>query len=372
MAGNFLCKMDFKISEFFSKNEIKCIEKEAHGAEKDGQLTESMLTLIRDKELLQLFVPQAYGGLQCPLPKALKWLEATSWLDGSLGWTLTLGSGAGLFGAYMQPPFAKSIFADNNLLIAGSGFPGGKAEVQQNGYLINGEWKYATGIDHATLVTATCYLTQNGKILYEDEEPVVRAFAFYPNEINWDANWKSYGLQATGSHSFKATNLHIPNERVFQIQPSATKVKGPLYRYPFEAFAHATLAISLIGMARRFLNEAEKLIRSRKELSDPEELSEPIATQLKNAKRDFQDARNALYHEVEYSWEKLTETKELNKGLANRVSSQSRKSCKRTLKSTEQIYPFLGMAVIDPDSVINRCWRDMHTASQHMLLTPKG
>ncbi len=361
--------MGLDISKYFSEEEIACIEKEALEAEGKGSLTQPMLSILREKELLYLFVPQVYGGAQLNLPEALKWLEAASWLDGSLGWTLTLGAGAGLFGAFMEPDFAKSVLLDKKAFLSGSGFPGGKAEITGDGYRINGKWKYASGIEHATLVTATCYLTKEGRIQYENGEPVMKAMSLFPDEVDWKPQWKSYGLKATGSYNFEVKDVHIPAKRSFIISPFKSTVKDPLYRYPFEPFAQCTLGISLIGMAERFLNESSNLIEE-KDKKGQLNFSDHAYYQLADALAQFDEARNALCKRVKISWQELKANHETIPKLTIKVSQQSRRSCEQALKSVQQVYPFLGMEVINPESDLNRFWRDLHTASQHMLLTP--
>lgn len=131
--------MAINISDYFSEQEISDLTEEANRSDDLEMLSSSALDILNEKRLSDLFVPQQYGGLQLDLPKALAWLEATCWIDGSLGWTLTLTSGAGLFGAFMVPEFARSIFNQKNTLIAGSGFPSGKAEKLNSGFQVNGK-----------------------------------------------------------------------------------------------------------------------------------------------------------------------------------------------------------------------------------------
>jgi len=264
--------MPINITDYFSEQEISDLTREAKRSDNLERLTSSALDTIKEKNLLDLFVPQRYNGLQRDLPEALRWLEATSWIDGSLGWTLTLASGAGLFGAFMMPAFARSVFSQNNTFIAGSGFTGGNAEKTNSGFRINGSWKYASGIDHATLVTARCYLTTDGKVQYKEGAPVTKAIACYPDEIEITDKWKSTGLKATGSHGFEVQDVQIPEKRTFSITPTSTYVDGILYRYPFETFAHCTLAISMLGIARRFFDEAKQILLSKNRVTDLKEL----------------------------------------------------------------------------------------------------
>ena len=363
--------MEIKISDYFSDEEVSSLNKAATYSEKAGKLTHSAVDILHGKQLLDLFVPRRYGGLQHDLPSALPWLEATSWIHGSLGWTLTLASGAGLFGAFLDPDFAKSIFDKNNTFIAGSGFPGGKAEKNNTGFQVNGTWKYASGIDHATLVTATCYISKNGEVLYKDSEPITKAVAFYPDEININHKWNSMGLKATGSHNFHTRDAQIPKERVFSISSDAAQVTGPLYQYPFETFAHCTLAISFLGIARRFFDEAKDLLQSKNDVTKFNEVPTSLQKKFGKFQIQFKKTKEALYQTVDTSWQKLKKSNSLDSKYIREASIQSRRSCKIALDSVHNIYPLLGMSVINPETVINRCWRDLHTASQHLFLRPQ-
>lgn len=96
-------------------------------------------------------------------------------------------------------------------------------------------------------------------------------------------SWESFGLKATGSSNLMATNIQIPEERTFTISPETIKVDGPLYKYPFESFAYYTLAVSFLGMAERFLDEAERIILIKNNVSVKGELSDLLKVIIKNA-----------------------------------------------------------------------------------------
>jgi alkylation response protein AidB-like acyl-CoA dehydrogenase len=344
--------MAINISDYFSQQKISDLTKEANRSVDRVKLTSPALDILEQKKLPNLFVPRQYGGLQRNLPEALPWLEAVSWIDGSLGWTLTLASGAGLLGAFMTPAFARSVFSQKDTLIAVSGFPAGKAEKIDGGYHINGSWKYASGIEHATLITASCYVTVDGKIQHKEGAPVTRAIACYQDEIEIRKTWNSHRLKATGSHDFEIRDVQTPKKRTFTISPDSAHVDGLLYRYPFEAFAHCTLAISMLGIARRFLDEAKQILLSKNDVSELNGLPKALQITFKDTKLEFDKAKEALYKTVEHSWRKLQKYGALDEEWANEVSAQSRQSCKTALRCVQDLYPHLGMSDINPDSII--------------------
>jgi len=148
-------------------------------AEKSGQLHPEQIGLIRQNNWLNLFVPKQYGGLELALPEALRIEEALAWVDGSMGWTLTLCSGAAWFVGFLDPGFAKQLFADPLVCLAGSGRATGIATIIDGGYMVSGSWNYASGAPFATAFTANCLIEKDGlPLLQEDGSQAIRSFVF--------------------------------------------------------------------------------------------------------------------------------------------------------------------------------------------------
>jgi hypothetical protein len=51
------------------------------------------------------------------------------------------------------------------------------------------------------------------------------------------------------------------------------------------------------------------------------------------------------------------------------VSLYSRNLAKISRECVDLLYPYCGLAAANTDTEINQVWRDLHTASQHALLT---
>ena len=168
------------------------------------------------------------------LPEVLKVEEALAWADGSTAWVVTLCSGAGWFSGFLHPEIPKAIFENDKVCLAGSGAPSGTAAIEGSGFRINGSWKYASGALHATMFTANCVITKNGKPLTnEDGSPVVKAFIVDRQDLILEKNWYSMGMVATGSHGFTIRDLFVAANRVFQINPEHANNPGNVYKYQF-------------------------------------------------------------------------------------------------------------------------------------------
>jgi indole-3-acetate monooxygenase len=333
-------------------------------------LSKPQMMLMYGQQWLKLLAPTAYGGLQWPLPDVLRLEEAISCADGSMGWVLTLCAGAGWFGGFVEEGLAENIFADPHLCMAGSGSVSGTAEITDTGYRISGKWLHASGAPDATIFTANCAVVQNGVALKNDKgEPMVLSFIFLRDEVTILPTWNSMGMMATASNAFQISDLSVSKERAFKIDSSAVKVDAPLYHYPFLQLAEATLAVNMSGMAVHFLDLCKVTFGKKKDNIGAERADE-MYTELHHAQQELNIAREDMYEAVTASWQKCEE-KKLTEETLNQVSITTYALAQTARNCIDALYPYCGLYAADRNTETNRVWRDMHTASQHMLLAFK-
>jgi indole-3-acetate monooxygenase len=342
------------------------IRAQASAAEREGWLTRRQLELLHRERWFLLLAPLAYGGREYSLVDALLVEEALAWTDGSLGWVVTLCAGAGWFAAFFAPELATKIFATSELIFAGSGEVGGVATKRGDGYEISGKWRYATGAPVATIFTANCYVQERGVLLTDCVgNRLVAPFIFYRNEVNILKSWNAFGMCATGSHSFEAHKVWLPEERRFKIDENRPNVERPLYRVPFLQLAETTLAVNLSGMGLHFLEACEELFL---------EQSGGLAyrgiqpgTLIIQAKSRLNVARARLYQQVGEVWDTLCGGAQPEPTDLARLSRSARDIVSTVRWFTPLIYSLCGLRAADHGSPLNRAWRDIHTALQHGL-----
>jgi len=352
---------------------VELVRKEAPLAERQGRLTGPQLSLIREKEWFRLLIPASIGGKEYALPELLKVIELASWADGSFGWELALCGGAGFFAGFVEESVAKEIFGDKDVCAAGTGFPAGMAKKAPGGYLVSGHWRYASGAPDATVYTANC------KVLGEDtdspsepkspdgaNQPLIRAMIFLPDQVALQDGWQSLGLKATASQDMVVTEAFVPDSRSFTVDQPFPHAAGPLYRYPFLQQAEAVLSTTLLGMTRHFLDLVrESVIPLYKGAS---------AVKMKQifdaAFIDVEMARDELYDAAVASWLPYTEGRTASPEQLSSVGMAAIEATRSALRSADRLYPFGGMEMMQVNTEINRVWRDIHTASQHILLSP--
>lgn len=351
--------MIIPLDKIIAPEAVEAIRETAAAAELQGSLHQAQLELAWRNNWFNLFVPKANGGLELSLPEALRVEEALAWADGSLGWTVTLCSGANFFIGFLHPDEVQDIFSNPKVCLAGSGAPTGTANLRNGMYEITGRWKYATGAPHATIFTVACIIKEDGVIKRDSNgNPVAEAFWLKPSEVKQIHDWHMMGMKATGSISFEAGPILVPQSRRFLIEAAHAVMPHAVFRYPFHQFAETTLGINFCGMAFRFLE-----ILLLQHSTSPAKME--VARKHEAA---LLMARDLFYAQVERSWDMLVKDGRISEDTLTEVSIRSINLFAVSKQLMQELYPVLGMQAADANTEANRIWRNFFTASQHKLL----
>lgn len=343
----------------------------ASRSEEAGQLHPEIIRLIEKERWFKLYLPEEFGGIDTDLPSILRLLESIAIADGSTGWTVTLCSGASWFAGFLDDDLRNEILKNADSCISGSGAASGTALKTTDGYVINGSWKYASGALHATHFTANCYVRNEDQSPVRDKknEELVKSFIFKRSEVSTSPTWSYIGMAATGSHGFEVTDLQVPENRSFQIN-SALKFRTNAGNYPFLQLAETTLAVNFSGMALHYLEEAESQVLhpgNLKRFSDHQ--AGIISDEFSYQKQLLYNSRKAFFVLADQSWSDLQNNNTLGEPILNEVSRASRTLAHISRKLTDSLHPYCGLEAARKGTILNRIWRDIHTASQHSLLT---
>lgn len=341
------------------------LKEEAPHAERLGRLTDKQLEIIYANKLFNLFVPQNLGGLELELVKGLEIEEELARIDGSLGWTVTLCSGANAFVGFLAAELSAKIFSNPKVCLAGSGKMGGIARETEQGYIVSGRWNYVTGLPHATIFTANCKIEKNGELLLNnDGSPCYKSFFFTPDEVTVEEDWHTFGLIATASHSFIVENRAVDASRTFMIDTASRVIDRAIYQYPYVSFATLTLGANHLGMQGHFLELAETIFNGITETAHRDFRSQL----LERARHEAKNRRDMFFDYAAVSWEELQKHGQISEPLKEKIFLLCREIVLKGREMIMEIYPYLGISASNPGTEINRLMRDVLTASQHSFL----
>lgn len=351
----------------FTKEQIQMIRNQCQTLEQTGKISDQLLTFIYDHKLFKLVVPKQFGGKMLDLPDAVNVFQQASFIDGNFGWLVTIGSGGGMFVPNMKNETVDRCYSPSQAVIAGSGYPAGKARRVQDGYMVSGQWLYCSGSQYATTFTITCTVTGDG----ENDNDIL-AFALRPEQVNVLNDWNAFGLQDTSSHSIEVKEQFVPEENAFSVFHIQNSYGGHVHTFPFLAFSEASFTAICLGISDHFLKEIETIItgqerRLQGSLTDRHMfLKKKLAVEIKRW-----EYVNDLFHKTLRSiWEEHLKTGTVSEEAQHHFSHVIKRVVSTTIDCTQNLLRYIGMQIIMRDSTINQIWRDLHTAAQHTFLIP--
>lgn len=318
-----------------------------------SEFSTEILEWIADNNFWSIWVPKSYKGLELSLTEGLKKLQYLAKIDGSLGWTVTLCSGANYFIGNLKPEIANEIFlkSENTVCFGGSGGVFGTAEQQGDTFIISGEWHYATGAPYLTHFTLNAKITvDNTPILNDDGTPLIYSFVIPKEAVQIIENWDTMGLKATATYSFKVNAYLTSSNNAFVYNTSY--LSHPIFKTPFSVFADLTLWVNYLGMAEHYLKDASAFLEDKQTKSLTSTLS----------KTNLQLFEFAKQIEV-----LTTKNEQINKDYIDKIHLTAIRSVKAISKEIINIHPLLGVKASKEQHPINRVFRDYFTATQHHI-----
>ncbi|RAJ15728.1 acyl-CoA dehydrogenase family protein [Arenibacter echinorum] len=318
---------------------------------------QDVLDWINNENLWNIWVPETYGGLELPLSEGLSRLRELAKIDASLGWTITLCSGANYFIGNLRPSKAKEIFmtAGVSPCLGGSGGVFGTAEIVDDQYKISGKWHYATGAPYLTHFTLNAQILENGiQLRNDDGSPRVQSFVIPKDAVQVIEDWNTMGLKATATHSFAVADYMAHKSCSFGYDDC--HLPHPIFKIPFALFADLTLWVNYIGIADHLLEEVGSDIGKGK-LNDLEEII-------------LESDRKIFFYASEIE-KRIDEKRAIEADFMEEIHHVAVQSVKGISRNIIEIFPSLGVKASTNGHNLNQIFCDYFTATQHHIFTRK-
>lgn len=320
---------------------------------------ENVLGWIAGENLWNIWIPRSHGGLELSFSEGLKKLRSLAEIDGSLGWTVTLCSGANFFFGNLKNEVADAIFINPKkpVCFGGSGGVFGTAEKRDNGYVVSGVWKYATGAPYLTHFTLNAKIVENGKVLLDENGgEMFRSFLVDKEDVEIIQDWNTMGLKATATHSFEVKAKWVSEKQSFVYNEQHHE--APIFKINFSVFADLTLWANYLGMAAHFYKEAQGVLAKKNmEL-------QPLILEVE--KTDMKIHKYALQIESFIKSESS-----LPESWIEDIHQEASNSVKALTENIIKIYPFLGIKACTETRSLNKIFKDYFTATQHHIFSRK-
>jgi indole-3-acetate monooxygenase len=339
-------------------------------AEKLRTLPPASVAALRDTGLLALKTPAELGGAEADPVTQIEVIEAVSYISPSAGWYLFIGAAtAGISGAFLPEAGIAEMFTGDRfpLVAGGGGLRPGRLVPVEGGYRLTGRWSWGSGIRHAQ------WLTIPGRIGDEDDvgHSSVRMCVVPTRNVEVHDNWYVMGLSGTGSCDYSATDLFVPEHFTHgELNTAVPKRGGPLYRLGIPAFiANENSAFSL-GVARRALDEVIALARSKSRGYSKRVMLANRGVFQRAVGRgalELRAARALLIDAYDRAWTVARSGKRLDPRMQAELRGAGTLVSDVAVKVATDAFAYGAGTAMRLESVLQRCFRDLHAADTHFL-----
>ena len=349
------------------------IEAEAEAAELAGTMTSPVVDALHEAGLFALMVPRELGGTEADIATCLEVFELLAWADGSTGWSHMANATAAAMAAVFtgEEAVAKIFRAGSKMpVIAGMFGPVGSAELVDDGYVATGRYGFASGSGHATWISAGTLVVRDGEfVAAKDGLPEMRVVFVPRDHVEFLGNWDVIGLQGTGSYDYALTDEHVDPAFTFPLVEAVAHRGGPVYGFGVLGITSVGHAGFALGVGKRALDEVVGIVAGKARLG-----AAPVRDQqLFQYELGYQDAAlsaaRALVFESFVAVEAdLVAGLEPGEIARQRLRQTTTYATRIAAEVVRFAYTWAGSNALRQPSVLGRCFRDMHAATQHVFV----
>ncbi|RIK25540.1 MAG: hypothetical protein DCC55_40535 [Chloroflexi bacterium] len=347
----------------------------ADDSEQRATLSPTAVDALDASGILRLKLPASLGGAEADPVTQMEVIEALATIDTASAWCAMVGAtSVALLGAFLPEPGVQRVFTNGEAPIAAiSIFPAGVAVAMDDGYRVNGRWRFCSGIRHAAWVSVGAVVQHpEQSAAGTGEPPEVRFVALPVPEVTIHDNWQAMGLKGTGSCDISVTDSFVPHELTFQwdmFNPLPQR-GGPLYRLPVISFVANEHIGFALGVARRALDELIHQVQRTKGVYRASALQERQIVHRLVGKLDLElsAVRSLAIERYRAAWRQIEAGKQIDGACQAELRSIATYVTDLAVNSATAAYRYGGAGALFQPNTLERLLRDIHAAAQHMLV----
>lgn len=335
----------------------------SRSAEEQACLPSDLVEVLRDKGCFTALVPAALGGADLSLDSYLEFVEEMACSDASVGWCVMVASAmAGTVAAFSSDEATKAVFEGGTPIVGGQTSPQAKVVPEEGGLRVEGDFRFGSTCQYVDWFLV-------GFLREASPEPV-HCLALIPKEaVRVDGDWNVFGLSGTGSINFHIEPRWVSDAFIFE-----HNAHDALRGSPRNALGLVTLMVTghigvALGVAKRALEEL-KAMTAWKHTDGVRLVDRPdfhvgfarATAQLRSIRAlSLQAIRSA---EAAADEERIQDSHRTDIRLVGAYATEVAREIVRSA------FDFAGAPAIGKDSAVGRVFRDMHAASQHIIIAP--
>jgi len=339
----------------------------ADAAERDRRLPGDLVRAFADAGFFHLCVPRTLGGREADPATLVRVMETLAAADGAAAWCAMIGATSGVASAYLPDDAAREIYGAPGSITGGAFAPLGRAIVVDGGYRVTGRWPFASGCEHCTWLMGGSVVVENGTPL-----PDARLMLFPAGDARIIDTWTVAGLRGTGSHDIAVDDLFVPAARSFSLITDRPTRTGALYAFPVFGLLALGIASVTLGIARAAIDELVRLAGVKTPSGSRRRLGERALIQVAVAEAEagLGAARALVFEAVASAWAAAEAAGTIDVRLRARLRLATTHAAMAAARAVDLMYNAAGGTAVYATSPLQRHFRDVHAATQHVMIAP--
>lgn len=338
----------------------KLLTGESDAIESGRQLTTVAVNAVRPTGAFRMYVPTVYHGPALDPVAALDLIAGLAEADAATGWCAVIASLSSHVSGVLPPDVAMTIFGDPNTIVCGAFAPSAAGVTVDGGYRVTGRWSWGSGSPIAQWMS--------GGVMTDDRRFLQMIFPM--TDITVHDTWYSNGLRGTGSHDFSVEDVFVPLDRTVQLGATKPTCNEPISLMPlFPLFGSGIVAV-MIGIARRALRELSELAATKKPAQSSKTLAQSQVVQIEVARAEaiIRSCYAYIEDEISVAWATICNGDRLGLEQRMRCRLAASHAGPELCRAVDIAYNAGGGSSVYSKSPLQRCFRDIHTASAHIMV----
>jgi len=322
-------------------------------------LPADLVATLESAGMFALGLPSGLGGFEVDPTTLVRTAEVLAHADGSAAWTVMTGNSS-MFFAWLDQLVAAELLAGRaGQPIVSSFAPTGQGVETAGGYRVSGQWSYVSGAPHATHIIVG--------FMMGGEAPRPRWGVLPASAVRTLATWSdAAGMRGSGSHDVVAEDVFVPAEHTLMPLFEPPRADGGLYRLPFFTGVRSLLTGVPLGIARRALDELTEFCRRKTREMAPLVEDQDVQIRLAEAEAGLRAARGYVLEVTERAWAAVQRGDEVPTAVCTEYTLATQLAMRNSVGAANLAFEVAGVSSALTGNVIQRCWRDVNVAAQHI------
>jgi two-component flavin-dependent monooxygenase/oxygenase LndZ5 len=313
------------------------------------------------------FVPARFGGDEAGFRELGQAVGLIGESCPATAWCASLAANLARIAAYLPEPGCREIWDQDqgpDAFVVGSLAPTGRGAPASGGWRVSGSWPYISAVDYSDWALV-CAVVPDGS------GAVPKVFAVPRAHYRVVESWSSTGMRATGSHTLVLEDVFVPEDRAFEradlLAGRPASSTASCHTVPLEAANGLSFVTPVLGAARGMLalwstQISKKLDGVRPAGPGPSKAGYAAAFARSSTEIDAAGLLLA----------RAAEVADLGDGGTPQTTTRNLRDCSVAvdllLTAANRLFRTAGTSGQSTDSVLQRLWRDVNSASTHVAV----